>query len=144
MSETNLRRPVYIKALKEMNLSKIELLKLVKHLDGMPESPMHWFQTYWDYHAEQLVMKQEASDSCLWYKKVNGNTCGILALQVDDTLIAGNTDFIDLKMDKFDDYHSFVRNEVSKSRLDSTVSKSVHSRLMVQSTNATTPLCFIL
>ena len=45
MSKTPLRRPVYLRAPKEMKLNKGNVLKLIKPLYGMPESPIPWFKT---------------------------------------------------------------------------------------------------
>lgn len=85
---------------KEMRLPEVQLLKVVRTLYGMPESPIHWFKTYSDYHRDELRMKPVAMDPCLWYRKDNHDLSGILALQVDDTLYGGDPKFQALEIDR--------------------------------------------
>lgn len=113
MSKTQLRRPVYMRAPKEMRLPKGQLLKVVRTLYGMPESPMHWFKTYGDYHRDELGMKSVAMDPCLWYRKENEKLSAILALQVDDTLFSGNPKFLALEMVKSDEFPNSGRTSVN-------------------------------
>lgn len=113
MSKTRLRRPVYMQAPPEMNLKKGQLFKINRTLYGMPEAPMHWFKTYGDYHRGELRMKQLAMDPCLWYKNENRSLSGVLSLQVDDTLDAGNPKFLALKVKKSDKFPNSGRNLIS-------------------------------
>ena len=99
-SKTQLRRPVFMRAPPEMGVLPGQLIKVVKALYGMPESPMHWFKTYGDYHRDDLNMKPAAIDQCLWYCMKDQYLDGILALQVDDTLFAGSPSFLKLEMEK--------------------------------------------
>lgn len=93
-SKTKLRRPIYMQAPSEMNLEAGKVLKVVKQLYGMPESPMHWFKTYLDYHRTSLSMQQTPLDPCLLFARNEEVVSGLLGLQVDDTLFAGNLEFL--------------------------------------------------
>lgn len=94
-SKTKLRRPIYMRAPKEMGLRKGQILKVLRPLYGMPESPIHWYKTYLDHHREELKMSQASLDPCLLYKHdASGNLAGVIGLQVDDTVFAGTKEFI--------------------------------------------------
>lgn len=80
-------------------------LHALKPIYGLTESPGFWWQTFKQYHIDDLGMKQTTLDPCLFYKKDNGIPTGIIGTLVDDTLGCGNTDFIDqekIKSKKFD------------------------------------------
>lgn len=55
MPKTPLRRPVYLRPPPEMGLPKGFVLKVVKPLYGMPESPIHWFKTYTDFFTHNML-----------------------------------------------------------------------------------------
>eukprot|EP00171_Calliarthron_tuberculosum_P022600 IDg22600t1 len=94
-SKTKLRRPIYMRAPKEMRLKSGQIIKVLRPLYGMPESPIHWYKTYLDHHREEMQMKQTSLDPCLLFKHdVSGNLAGILGLQVDDTVFAGTKEFV--------------------------------------------------
>lgn len=95
MSKTTLRRPIYMKAPKEMKLEKGKIVKVVRPVYGMPESPMHWFKTYIDYHKNTLSMSQSKLDPCLLYRSNEEGVNGIIGIQVDDTICAGTSSFLD-------------------------------------------------
>lgn len=57
-SDSTLQLPVYMQPLKEMPVPAGKILKVVKPLYVMPESPMHWYKTYLAYHRIQLGMEQ--------------------------------------------------------------------------------------
>lgn len=80
-----------------MKLPRGKILKVLKSLCGMPESPMHWYKTYVEHQKTRLGMQKTFLDPCFMYKR-DGNTLdGILGLQVDDTLYAGATEFARLE-----------------------------------------------
>ena len=87
-----MRRPVLVKPPPEFGLHD-KVLKVVRPNYCMPESPVHWFATFVRHHTEHLDMIQIAMDPCLLHKR-NGTEVGIVGVQVDDTLIAGNESFI--------------------------------------------------
>ncbi len=97
MSKTVLRQPFFIKPPKELNMQG-KVLKVIRPLYGMPESPMHWFKTYLDYHLRNLEMKQSPIYPCLLYasgeENMTSSVSGMVGLQVDDTLSAGTPEFL--------------------------------------------------
>lgn len=97
MSKTLLRRPVFMKPPSEMKLQKGKVVKVIKPLYGMPESPMHWYNTYLGYHRESLGMTQLDLDPCLLVSHTKGETSGMLSLQVDDTLFSGSKEFLSIE-----------------------------------------------
>lgn len=88
-SKTLLTRPANMRAPAEIEIPRGQVLKVLKPLYGMPESPMHWYSTYIDYYKTRMGMMQLPLDPCLIYKKDNSSLVGLLGLQVDDTLYAG-------------------------------------------------------
>ena len=77
------------------------LLQVLRPLYGLPESGLHWFQTYHKHHTHTLGMKAAFHDPCFLYfpKSVPGNiqqnaekevARGITCIQTDDTINAGN------------------------------------------------------
>lgn len=68
-SHTTLRRAAYMRPPKEMGLLPNKVLKVLKPLYGMPESPMHWYSTYVGHHRNHLHMKQVPPDPCLMFKR---------------------------------------------------------------------------
>ena len=57
MTKTPLRRPMYMRAPSEFKLQKGKVLKVMRPLYSMPESLMHWYTTYKNYHREKLQME---------------------------------------------------------------------------------------
>ena len=94
-AQTNLRRPVFMRASPEMGLPPGTIVEVCRTLYGMPESPIHWFKTYTDYNYSELDMQPILMDPCLLVCQSNGTTEGIIALQVDDTLISGSSEFLE-------------------------------------------------
>lgn len=95
-STTVLRRPVFVRPPKEMGIDDA-VLKIIRPLYGMPESPIHWFNTYLNYHKEKLGMSGVPMDPCLLYSisAENNSPNGLVGLQVDDTLFGGTSAFLE-------------------------------------------------
>ncbi|RAL61913.1 hypothetical protein DID88_002402 [Monilinia fructigena] len=93
-STSNLHRTFYAHAPEEMNLPANMVLLVVKPLYGVPEAGNHWFKTYHTHHCEKLRMQQSTYDPCLLHTKNEGTGLGIVGLQTDDTLIIGDSAFI--------------------------------------------------
>lgn len=72
-----------------MNLPSDALLQIQKPLYGIPEAGNHWFKTYHQHHTQALGLNSSPSDPCLLF-----NEQGITGLQTDDTLFAGDNDYI--------------------------------------------------
>lgn len=90
-----LERPVYTCSPKEMDVPRGKIVKFIKRLYDIPESPTHWFSKYATHHKTQMGMEQLAIDPCVMYAQSNGNPSGLLALQVDDSLYAGTSQFME-------------------------------------------------
>lgn len=95
-STTVLRRPVFVRAPKELGITS-GVMKIIRPLYGMPESPMHWFSTYLSYHKDQLEMTPVPMDPCMLYQMRDGKPSGIVGMQVDDTLFGGDDAFLELE-----------------------------------------------
>ncbi len=88
VSQTPLRRSVHLKP-SEMQFGKGKVLKVIRPLYGMPESLIHWFKAYSDYHRQKLGMTPSRVDRCLLYDVEGNSPTGIIGLQVGDTNCAG-------------------------------------------------------
>ena len=93
------RREIYVRAPPEMGLGSDCVLRILKPLYGLPESPLHWFETYTSHFKENLDMTATPSDPCLLYTKARTNcsakeqSIGAIGLQVDDSIVFGNDVF---------------------------------------------------
>lgn len=94
-SDKRLERPVFIKPPPEMGLSPDTVLRVVRPLYGIPESGLHWYLTYLEYHTEQLGMRRTTVDPCVFVRRDGGELSGLIALQVDDSLTVGTKEFLE-------------------------------------------------
>ena len=105
-SLTKLHRRIYVKPVPEFGLSDEMVLQVVMPLYGVPESGLHWFNTYQIFHKEKLGMKPSAHDLCLLFTP-NGpeldkenKPAAITCLQTDDSLFLANEEFESLEEEK--------------------------------------------
>lgn len=91
-SDIPLERPVDIEAPPEMNLGPDIFLRVVRPLYGIPESTLHWYLMYLDYHTHKLHMTRATTYPCIMISGNEDGLEGLIALQVDDTvtLVDGN------------------------------------------------------
>ena len=71
--------------------SKVGLLR--KHVYGLKQAPRTWFRTISAYLSE-IGFDPTISDTCLFTKRVNGQTVCIMSLFVDDVVIMTSNDDI--------------------------------------------------
>ncbi len=102
-SDFALSRPIYSRPPSEMQLPDGCVLKVLRPLYGLPEAGVHRFQTHQKHHIAVLNMRPAAHDSCFLVSSspfgVNrassdNEPFGIVCMQVDDTLDAGNSTFV--------------------------------------------------
>ena len=87
-SSTHLSREVFIKPPGELSLLNNIMLKIIRPLYGLAEAGTHWFHTYHNHHVEKLNMITSTFDPCLLIDNSRRqNSCSIVGLQTDDTLI---------------------------------------------------------
>ena len=70
--------------------TKNKVCKLLKSLYGLKQSPRQWYAKIHDFLIRELRFESSSSDPCL-YTRHNGSGILIIALYVDDLLIAGNS-----------------------------------------------------
>ena len=104
---------MYVRAPKEMNFIKTAVLKVIKPLYGMPESPIHWFKTFLQHHTEKLSMYQVPLDPCLLYAEEDGALQGLLGMQVDDILFSGSESYLDKEEHCAADFPNKGRKKIS-------------------------------
>lgn len=93
-SKFNLDRLVYLKPPKELGIGKEKVLLLLKPLYGIPESGLHWFVTYVEYHKEKRGMEQTRADPCFLFKREGSKLQAATVLQVDESLGFGDKWFM--------------------------------------------------
>ncbi len=96
-SKISLNREFFIRSLFELNLSKRSILKIIKSLYEMLETETHWFHIYQKHHKNNLMMIESTFDSCLLHIVEIINHFDIMRLQIDDTLILADDDFVELE-----------------------------------------------
>ena len=80
-----------------MGALPVSLLKVIKPLYGMAESPGYWWSTMRNHHVDVLKMKQTILDPCLFYKVEGGTLTGVQGTLVDDTIGTGTECFSSLE-----------------------------------------------
>lgn len=65
-----------------------KVLKVVKPLNGIPKSGLHWYPTYMEQHTRNLAMSRSRADHCPLYQLGDGGLEGMIILRVDDSVIA--------------------------------------------------------
>lgn len=94
MSYTRLRRALFMKAPHELRSANNDVLRVVRPLYVMPESLIHWFKTYSDYHQTNLKMIQSNPDHSVMITINEEKLEEIFSIQVDDTICAGTESII--------------------------------------------------
>ncbi len=102
---------VYVRSPKELKLFD-KVLKIIRPLYGMPESPIHWFNTYLNNHKSKLGMLQVPMDPCLLFKVGENGLEAVLGLQVDDTLFGGTNHFLDMEEEASAAFPNTGRKEI--------------------------------
>lgn len=98
-SEDALKRELYIlppkgqAVLETIGAPPGSLLKVIKPLYGIPESPSYWWSTMRNHHVKELGMKQTVLDPCLFYKRDGNEFVGMQGTLVDDTIATGSEAF---------------------------------------------------
>lgn len=95
-SAERLMRDIYVKPSKEFRLPKDTLLKLLKPLYGLSDSGDYWYSTFTRHLKDDLHMTPTFSDPALFFKVIHGQVTGLIGSYVDDTISAGNNDFVEL------------------------------------------------
>ena len=90
-----LLRDVYVRPTKEFKLDEGQLLKLIKPLYGLSESGDHWFSTMSSHLMHDLDMQRTAVDVSLFFKRLHNRLSGLCGVCVDDTINAGDDDFVE-------------------------------------------------
>lgn len=62
MSLSSPRQAVFMTDPEGVNVGNAKVVKVLRPVFGMPESPPYWFKNFTDYHKEVLGMKQSAID----------------------------------------------------------------------------------
>jgi Reverse transcriptase (RNA-dependent DNA polymerase) len=95
-SSENILRDVYVKPTKEFVLEPGKILKLLPPLYGLSDSGDYWGRTLSNHLKGDLGMESTTGDPDFLFKRKGGKLIGLCAAYVDDTLQAGNSDFIKL------------------------------------------------
>lgn len=69
-----------------------KVLGAVRPVYEMSKSPVHWFQTYNDYHETKLLMLPTTMDPCLVGRQNENSFEGFIVIQVDDTICSATID----------------------------------------------------
>ncbi|GAB1607207.1 hypothetical protein Ahia01_001004000 [Argonauta hians] len=87
----NIERDVYLIPPAEVSNGKV-LWKLNKVIYGLSDASRIWYLKVKEV-LESLGMKMSIYDEALFYFKVRGKLCGLIAIHVDDFLHVGNCEF---------------------------------------------------
>lgn len=133
MSKTKLLLLIYAQAPMEMKLPRDKVIRIILPLYSMPESPMHWYKTYLDYHIQVLGMKQQPMDGCLLYRHRNGKPDAIIGVQVDDTVFGGGEVFLEIENVKSSEFPSKGRKQIygEKQRFNGVDASQTDDKLII-------------
>lgn len=79
----------------EIGLPDLIVLQVIKPLYGIPESGLHWYLTYLEYHIDELKMVRTKADTFFLIKRNDEGIEGMVLLQVDDSLGVGTEGFLE-------------------------------------------------
>lgn len=88
-----LEHPVYIQPPAEMNFPDDVVLRVLRPLCGIPESGLHWYLTYLEYHLECSGMQRSTVDPSVLYRRGKG-LLELIVLQVDYFLMLATDEFL--------------------------------------------------
>lgn len=94
-SGTALELEVYIAAPKELDLGNEIVLRVMKQLYGIPESGIHWYLTYLEYHVDRVGMQRTRADPCVLYGRQSGQLEGLVLLQVDESFSTRTASYLE-------------------------------------------------
>ena len=94
-SKDKLSRKVYIRPGPEFNLSKEQLLELLKPLYGLSDAGDYWDVTIVDFTKNDLHMTSTSLDPSFFYRRneTTSELDGLTGIHVDDGLHAGTKEF---------------------------------------------------
>jgi hypothetical protein len=99
-SKISLRREFFIRSFFELDLSEKSILKVIKSLYDVSETKTYWFHTYQKHHKKKLSIIELTFDSCLLHIFEFIKRFEIVNLQIDNTLILADDEFVALKEKK--------------------------------------------
>lgn len=108
-SASSLIREVYMKPSKEFEIPAGHLLKLLKPLYGLSDSGDYWNVTFKDHIQSDLGMESTVSDKSLFFKLVQKKLQGLMGTYVDDSLLAGDDEFLKLSEKTIEKFESKER-----------------------------------
>lgn len=110
-SRTPLEPPAYIKEPAEMRLPEGTVFMVVRPLYGISKSDPHWYLPYLDHHTNQPGIIKTKIDPCFLTRHNSaGESEGIVALQVDDTVAIGIHSVMEEEEEDDRDFKSKERN----------------------------------
>lgn len=87
---------VYIQPSKEFELNENQVLKLLKPLYGLADAGDYWGKTMSSHLRNDLEMETTTSDAAFFFKRAGEKLQGMCATFVDDSLHAGDEDYVQL------------------------------------------------
>jgi hypothetical protein len=90
-----LERDVFVVPPAELGLADDYLLKLLKPLYGLSDAGDYWSRTMYEHHAKALKMTPSVNDNSFFFKRGNAGLTGLALVHVDDSLRAGDSEFIE-------------------------------------------------
>lgn len=108
-SSQTLMRKVYLKPSKEFEVSEGELLELLKPLYGLFDSGDYWNRTMTAHLMNDLGMESNDGDLSLFTKHVDFKLLGLIGTYMDDALICGNAEFLNLTEKTLEKFESRAR-----------------------------------
>ena len=91
---SKLMRDVYLKPGKEFELPSGHILKLLRPLYGLADSGDYWSETFAHHMKNDLKMNSTAEDISFFFYKASEKMKGLAGTYVDDTLFAGDDEFL--------------------------------------------------
>lgn len=75
-------------------VGKERVLRMVRPVYSMPESPIRWLKTYANDHKTHLTLFKRTSTPSVMIGINEGKLEGIIGIQVDDTIYIGTESFV--------------------------------------------------
>ncbi len=112
-SKIFLNKDSLIRSFFELDLSKNSIFRIVQFLYNVLETKTHGFNIYQNHHKKKLLMIKLTFDSCLLHIKfVEFIFFEVVNIQINDTLIFSNDEFVTLKENELTHVHlTFKKRE---------------------------------
>lgn len=103
-----------MKAQREMELKNESVLKVIRLVDGLSESQIHWIRTYTNYRKSKLTMKITEMDMKPMLSERNDAIEGIVGIKVHDAFHRATPNVLNENKTELNEFLSKAHVKINK------------------------------